>query len=179
MSLKTIYAELKTAVSNIVDDNNEKVFKYVGIWNNQVRSLRSKQNDIIQTQYPAAYIEVIVEDIEQQHCIHQLWNLIINIHIIDDFYNNEITENEENVRIFETTDYLWDYIQQTRITNSGTLVCISNVQEFDHDNLYHYIQSYKCPYEKLYDNHHILMTGITYALTGHTSVLSGFTGNII
>lgn len=170
MSLKTLYTEIKTALQSYTDSNGDLLFKHVGVWNNQVNSLLSKENDIIQIQYPAAFVEIIIEDIEEMQMHSQLWNVLINIHIIDDYYNNELTENEENLRIFDLTDLVWDNFHHSKFTNTNRIVCVSNIQDNNHSNVYHYIQGYEANYQKSVTETGIIISGATLMLSGQTSI---------
>jgi len=167
MGLKTFYNDINTSIKEIVDDNDIQLFKYVGIWNNQLQSLRVDNNWISIT-YPAVFIEINIRDIEQQGMRNQIWNCEVNFHVVDDFYNGE--NMEENTRIFEFNDKLWEHIQCRKYPMSSILVGSGQNQEFDHDNLYHYVQSFECNYEYVYPDPKISKSGIklNVTLTGAT-----------
>lgn len=168
MGLKQLYSDIKTELSSILNDGGEPLFKYVGIWNNQLRSIKAEKNDWIGITYPAIFTEIIVTDIEQQACKHQLWNVNINFHIVDDFYNNIEGGFEENTQIFDMNDKLWEHMQNIKIPMCALLVGNAQGQDFDHTNVYHYVQQFKTNYEYAMTNNLISTTGLTITLSATT-----------
>jgi hypothetical protein len=175
MGLKQLYDDIRNELKLITNDDGSQTFKYFGIWNNQLRSIRGEKNDWISIQYPSIFTEIIVKDIEQQGCKHQLWNIDVNFHVVDDFYNNVDGNFEENTRVFDTNDKLWHHMQNIKIPMCALLVGSEQTQEFDHDNVYHYIQSFKTNYEYLYTTTPVYATGVTLTLSANTTNYSGLT----
>lgn len=163
MGLKQLYTDLKTEINSIVNDDGSKLFNYVGIWNNQVRSIRADKNDWFSITYPAIFIEPVIESVEQLGYKNQLWNINFKLHVLDDFYNSE-NGNEENTRIFDINDKVWEHMEVIKIDMCSHLVGSQQTQEFDHDNLYHYIQEFKGNYTYLYPDNTISKSGITITL---------------
>lgn len=158
MGLKTLYNDIKDCLSQITDDKDEILFNYVGIWNNQIQDIKG-ENNWISIRYPAVFVEIVVKDIEQQALRHQLWNCDVFFHVVDDFYNGD--NMEENTRIFEINDLLWKTMQCRKFPMSGIFIGTSQTQEFDHNNVYHYIQGFGCNYEYVYPDDKIFKNGLT------------------
>lgn len=166
MGLKTLYSDISTELKSIKNDDGSNLFNYIGIWNNHLAGLRGKNNNQIAITFPAIFSEVIIRSIEQLGQKHQLWNFDLRFHIIDDFYNDINGQFEENTRIFNISDKLWEHMQTIKLPMASEIVCTEQEQEHDHDNLYHYIQGFTGNYTQLYpEKNKIQVSGLTLTTT--------------
>jgi hypothetical protein len=116
--------------------------KLVTIWNNQFNYIDS--GEIYSFPMPCAFVEVESDGFEQLGNSYQATDLIIKIHVGNDFYNG--TNIDENLTIFVLRDLIVKKLSRFKPTTSGDFVKISEKQDFQHSNVYHYELNYKTHY---------------------------------
>lgn len=116
--------------------------KLVTIWNNQFNYIDS--GEIYSFPMPCAFVEVSADGFEQLGGNYQATDLIIKIHIGNDFYNG--TNIDENLTIFVLRDLIVKKLSRFKATTSGDFVKISEKQDFEHSNVYHYEIDFKTHY---------------------------------
>jgi len=121
---------------------------YSRIWNNQIE--RIKNGSDYTFPMPAAFVEVL-NDVQFQMMGQGFRNADISfrIHLVHQFYNEEGTY-EQDLEIFDLRDKVLanaDNPENAGLsffvpTGCTPLACISETQEYDHDNVYHYILNF-------------------------------------
>ena len=115
---------------------------YARIWNNQLRDAREGKN--YTWPRPAAFVEIINPvNFEVIGLGFRSADLGIRIHLIHDFTNQDGTY-EQDLPIFDLRDKVIMALTQYTPTACGPMNCISEEQEYDHDNLYHYVLNFVC-----------------------------------
>ena len=145
-TLKQPLQDILTKLSALIVTNQDgqSVNLYARVWNNHLRDLRD--GNIYEWPRPAAFVE-LVSPIMFQNIGSGVRSaeLSVRIHLIHDFYNIE-GSFEQDLTIFDLRDQVLlsfiDYVP----TGCGTLLCTSETQDYDHDNLYHYILEFTTHY---------------------------------
>lgn len=135
---------LKDRLKLITDSNNETVFKTVSIWNNQIASIAASDNNLGIQLLPAVYIEVDnpneIQTLGEGHQVYK--DLIVSFHIAHRFdYTNE--NFDENLEVFNIARALYLNMQFAKVGKSSTFTRIQEEQDYDHPNVYHFIQRYR------------------------------------
>lgn len=114
---------------------------FVRIWNNQLDRMDDGSGYVFPR--PAALVEVLNS---------VKWEVIglgmrsadisFRIHLIHDYYNGD--NFEQDLEIYDLRDKILLKLSQYCPTACGTLNCISEEAEYDHDNTYHYILDFVC-----------------------------------
>lgn len=138
-TLREPLQDILTKLHSIVVPNQEGSYSglYARVWNNQLRDIR--EGKIYEWPRPAAFVELVspITFVNISAGVRTA-ELTINIHLIHDYYNAEVTF-EEDLTIFDLRDKLLleliDYVP----TGCGTMLCVSESVDNDHDNLYHYV----------------------------------------
>ena len=134
MPISDILTQLATIQTTV---NGSLVNLYARIWNNQLRS--EHNGKLYDFQKPAAFVEVIAPVQFQEIGMNfRSADLGINIHIVHDFYNADGTM-DENLTVFDIRDQVVRTLSQFKPSGCGLMVSVNESQDFDHDNLYHYI----------------------------------------
>lgn len=164
MGLTKLYNDIKAELEEL------DIFKYIGIWNNQLSAINGDEgsNDWISIQYPSAFIQINVDSIETLSERNQLWNVVVDLHLIDEFLMGE--QNEENTRILNWADTVWNKMNINKIDGMSVMHCVSNVQDFEHSNVYHYVQSYEGNYYQQWQSNEIIYTGHSITISGNTLI---------
>ena len=170
MGLREVYNTIETRLHTIVDSNNVEKFKHYHTWNQQFKDLLGKPgaNKDISIPFPAVFIEVVVDSIEEQGSFNQLWNCTLNLHIAHQLYNAMNGEFEQNWDVFDLVDDVHKKIQGYHPTQFNTFIGTGLKQDYDHGNLYHFIQTYKFNYQNTYDLNYIEYTGATLTISAST-----------
>lgn len=116
--------------------------KLVTIWNNQFNYMDG--GEIYSFPMPCAFLEVSGDGFEQLGSGYQATDLIFKIHIGQDFYNG--SNIDENLTIFVLRDLVVKKLSLFKPTTAGALVKISEKQDFEHSNVYHYELEFKAHY---------------------------------
>ena len=67
----------------------------------------------------------------------------IKIHIIDNMLDAGDGTQEQNLRIFDFKQQVYVLLKFFQPTNCVKMFRIAETHDYDHDNLYHYIQHYR------------------------------------
>jgi len=118
--------------------------KFVRIWNNQI----DRQDDGSGYSFPrpAAFVEVV--NAVQYEIIglgFRSSDIAFRIHLVHDYFNGG--EMEQDLEIFDLRDAILETnngLSQFCPTGCGTLNCVREEQEYDHDNTYHYTLDFVC-----------------------------------
>ena len=180
MGLRTIYQSVEDRLHTIKDINGVERFKHYHTWNQQFKSLLGSvgQNKDISIPFPAVFMEVVVNSIEEQGCFNQLWNCKLNLHIAHQMMHNG-SEFEQNWDVFDLVDEVHHSIQGFHPEYFNTFVCTGLAQDYSHGNLYHFVQTYNFNYTNKYILDNISFTGATLQLSASSLSISGFTNTII
>jgi hypothetical protein len=133
----------RLATIQVVNQDHQTVNLFSRIWNNHLRDIRDGKS--YEWPRPAAFVEVIT-NFEIIGLGFRSADLGIRIHLIHDYFNADSTF-EQDLTIFDLRDQILSAktgLSQYCPTACGPLNCIGEEQDFDHDNLYHYILNFIC-----------------------------------
>lgn len=116
--------------------------KLVTIWNNQFNYIEN--GEIYSFPMPCAFVEVSADAFEDLGNNYQATDIVVKIHIGQDFYNG--SNIDENLTIFVLRDLIVKKLSRFKPTTAGDLVKISERQDFQHSNVYHYEIDFKTHY---------------------------------
>lgn len=127
----------KLSTLQVVNGDGATVNMYCRVWNNQIRY--EEDGQLYNFPKPAAFIEVVspatFEILGQGY---RSSDISFRIHLTHENYNNEGTF-EQDLLIFNLRDSVIALLTAYRPTNCGPLNCVSEQQDFEHTNVYHYI----------------------------------------
>ena len=140
----------KLSAITVTNGDNNQVPLFVRIWNRQLDYMKDGSGYVFAR--PAAFVEVINNATYQT--IGQGFrsaDLGFRIHLIHDFYNDE-GNMEQDLLIFDLRDRILS--NSNNPSNAGLsffvptdcspLNCVSEEQDYSHDNIYHYILDFVC-----------------------------------
>lgn len=142
--MKDLYLAVKARIIAQCPD-----IQFVHIYNNQFSQITDEGRDNFSFPFPCAFVEIVApNEIQQLGNGAQLYEgVIVRIHIGDDYYNNYTDgSQDENLRIFDLRQSVYDALQKFTPDKCVTFVRVEESQDFDHTNVYHYIQDYKTNY---------------------------------
>lgn len=132
----------KLATIQVTNGDGADVDLYARIWNNQIEAERAGNSYVYPK--PAAFVEitspVIFEEIGQNF---RSADIGITIHLVHEYYNQDGTF-EQDLQVFDLRDQVIAALSQFKPTGCGQMVATGEQQDFDHDNIYHYIISFVC-----------------------------------
>jgi hypothetical protein len=132
----------KLATIQVTNGDGNTIDLYARIWNNQIESERAGDSYVYPK--PAAFVEtlspVTFQEIGQNF---RSADLGINIHLVHEFYNEDGTF-EQDLLVFDIRDKIVAALSQFKPTGCGQLVSTGEQQDYDHDNIYHYVISFVC-----------------------------------
>jgi hypothetical protein len=79
---------------------------------------------------------------EQTGRYGELQDLVFNLHIGHEFYNGK--NMDENLLVFDLKQDIYKAMKNFQATGSSSITRIGEAQDVNHNNVYHYIQTYKC-----------------------------------
>ncbi len=143
--IKAPILDILTKLSAISVPNAESTtaLLYARIWNNQLKDIKTGGIPVFPR--PAAFVEIInPATYEIIGLGFRSADLGIRIHLIHDFTNGEGTF-EQDLPVFDLRDKIISNgigLSGLCPTACGPLNCIREEQEYDHDNIYHYIMDF-------------------------------------
>ena len=144
-----LYTQIKTQLLTLVDDNSIPLINFVDRWNNQIENLRNKDESMeYPYNFPAVFIEFDspneIQSIGNNVQIYDPLNVILHIVWSELDTGDGNMENNFNVINFKQQVYL--LMSLFRPTNTSNFVRFEEKQDYNHDNIYEYVQSYKCTF---------------------------------
>jgi hypothetical protein len=145
--LKTPLQDILTRLATIqvVNQDHNTVNLYARIWNNHLRF--AKDGKGYDWPRPAAFVEIVSPvTFDIIGLGFRSADIGVKIHLIHEYYNQDGTF-EQDLTIFDLRDQILsakDGLSQYCPTACGPLNCIGEEQDFDHDNLYHYVLNFIC-----------------------------------
>lgn len=133
----------KIATMQVTNGDGSTFTAYARVWNNQVAQSRDgKQYDFPK---PAIFVEIINNvAFEQLGVGFKSADLGFNIHIVHEQYDAGNGTFEQDITVFDLRDKIVSLLSRFFPTACSALMCTGESQDYDHDNLYHYIVSFVC-----------------------------------
>lgn len=117
---------------------------YIRLWNNQVQYAKDAIDETYP--YPAIFID-FPEEIEWKQIgngVQTVDPLMIRLHIVHDFYDAQDGTMGQDLAILELAQKVYTSLQEWMPNIPlGVFVRVMEVQDKDHPNLYHFIQTYQ------------------------------------
>ena len=138
----------KLTAIKVANLDGQTVSLHARIWNSQLDFMEDGSGYLFPR--PAAFVEV-VNDVQYEIMGQGFRNADISfrIHLIHDFYNNDGTYDQD-LGIFDLRDQV--LANSNNPDNAGLsfyvptdctpLICVSETQEYNHKNVYHYILNF-------------------------------------
>jgi hypothetical protein len=127
----------KLATMQVVNGDGQTVNLHTRVWNNQLRF--EHEGKLYNFPKPAAFLEVINEAQYNELGIgFQSCDVGFRVHIIHEYYNADGTF-EQDLTIFALRDAVVALLSHYTPTACGPMVRTHETQEYDHDNIYHYV----------------------------------------
>lgn len=138
----------KLSAMSVVNLDNKTVQLHARIWNSQLDFMEDGSGYLFPR--PAAFVEV-VNDVQYEIMGQGFRNADVSfrIHIIHDFYNNDGTYDQD-LGIFDLRDKILANANNPDTpglsffvpTDCSPMICVSETQEYNHKNVYHYILNF-------------------------------------
>lgn len=121
------------------------LIKFCQVWNSQ--TTLEIEGHTYDFEKPAVFVEFISPNtIEQLGNGDQIYNdLIVRLHIVHEFYN-AIDGNgieEQDLTIFDLSGACYQYLNKFEPTQAVAMVRVNESQQYNHKNVYEYLQDYK------------------------------------
>lgn len=136
--LEDILAKLATLDVTNGDGNTVKLISR--IWNNQLE--REKNGTGYTYAKPAAFVQIVSPIGWQEIGGNFLQSdLGVTIHLVTELYNTEGTL-DQNLVIFDLRDQIIALLSQYKPTGCGLMRLMDEEQDYDHDNVNHYMLTF-------------------------------------
>ena len=116
--------------------------KFIAMWNNQLMDLTDGKN--YSFRMPAVFIEFVsptpIGSIGNNVQIYE--PLEVKIHILHEQYDAKDGTMDCNLDVFTFKQSIYKALQLFQAANTSVFDRQSEEQDYDHSNIYHYIQSY-------------------------------------
>ena len=135
--IQEVLAQLETVQVTTAD--GETVPLFARVWNNQVDYIKAGELQLFQT--PAVFFELVFGD---GWNIGQNYNgndVLLRFHLVHRNYNTE-GSFEQDLIIFDLRDTVCALLNRCKFTHLSPLQKVTEAQDFQHDNLYHYTIDY-------------------------------------
>lgn len=131
-------------MGNLVDEILTRLRAIVGIsyatvWNEQFRYLEEGKDWAFPM--PCAFVEIVADELQDIGGKYQGSDIGVIIHLGQNVLNSD--QISENLSIFDLRDKLIVNFSTFKPTTAGLFVKVSESQDYDHTNVYHYKVGYK------------------------------------
>ncbi len=111
---------------------------HINEWNNQLAQLESGEQ--MTFPFPAAFVEIISDTpaVQLGQGVQLYDPLTVRVHVLAEKYNEE-SYLYRNLDVFDTKQDVYLALQKFEPANASTFVRISETQDNDHTNIYHYM----------------------------------------
>lgn len=133
----------RLATTQVVNPSGQTMNLSPRIWNNQLSyEKEGKMYDFLK---PAVFLEVInAVQYEEIGLGFQSADVGWKIHLIHEFYDAQDGTFEQDLAVFDLRDQIVALLSLFEPTACGPLVRTSEGQDYEHDNLYHYVIDFIC-----------------------------------
>jgi hypothetical protein len=118
-------------------------FRFVAVYNNHIDRLNLS---LISFGTPAVFVELQQADIQPLQNGMSSWDLLIRIHICDFQLDAGNGTLDQNLTVFKYRNLIRKSFVQQFIQTCGPIQADNDYQDYQHGNLYHYIQCFRCRY---------------------------------
>lgn len=141
-----LFEAIKERISQFVPDIN-----FTNVWNNHAEKMKSTDENgapIYGINCPAVLVEWADDtEITQLGNGVQLYDpLFIRIHILHDEIDSQDGNMDQNLNVFTLKQYIFQALQGFEPDGAVAFVRVSETRDYDHTNLYHFIQTYQTNY---------------------------------
>lgn len=139
--MKQLFLDIKTQLLAKVPE-----VTFVQMWNNQFNDL--EEGSVYSFPFPCIFIEFVNEnEIKQLGQGYQIYDpLTVRVHIGHDFYNNTDGTMEQDLAVMDLKQKVYKALQKFEPTGAVQFIRYSESQDYNHTNIYHFIQDYKTNY---------------------------------
>jgi len=123
---------------------------FVRLWNNQVQLMKDETNEA--QMYPFPLPAIFIEFLNDNE-ITQLGNgvqmfdpLTVRLHIVDNEFDSMDGCMEQNLNILTLKQQIYASMQGFEPNGAVAFVRTQETQDYDHSNVYHFIQDYQTNY---------------------------------
>lgn len=138
--LTDLLAKLSTL--DVINQDSNTVKLYTRVWNNQIRY--EEDGQLYNFPKPACFVEIVSPaTFEVLGEGYRSCDINFRIHLSHENYNNEGTF-EQDLLIFNLRDKVIALLTGYKPTGCSPLNAMSEQQDFEHRNVYHYIIDFVC-----------------------------------
>jgi hypothetical protein len=131
-----ILAKLRTLT--VTNGGSTSATPYVRIWNNQLDYDRA--GTLESYPKPAFFLEVVSPAVyEIMGEGYRNSDISFRVHLIHEYYNAPDATYEQDLPVLDLRDALIELLTRYAPAGCGPLECMQESQDFQHDNLYHYV----------------------------------------
>lgn len=153
--MKELFLAIKARALSKLSGNQ---VTFVQLWNNQSNLLKATRKDT-NTGYSDTYnfpMPAIFVEFQNVLPIQQLGNgvqvydkLIVRLHIIHEFYDAQDGTFEQDLPALQLAEDVYKAFQDwmSDTVAAGVFTRTGEIQDYNHDNLYHFIQEYQTDYQ--------------------------------
>jgi hypothetical protein len=138
-----VFLAIKTRIEGNVPD-----FNFIHVWNNYAEKLKSTDENgapVYGINHPSLFVEFQApNDVEQLGGGVQIYDpLIVRVHILHNEIDATNGDMDQNLNVFALKQKVFQALQGFEPDGCVAFVRISEEQDYDHTNLYHFIQTYQ------------------------------------
>jgi hypothetical protein len=121
------------------------LFQTVRVWNNQTD--HEREGEYVAYGKPACFVEVLT-DVQWEPLGegYSTADIGIKFHLVHEYYDDQGGNFEQDLVIFDLRDQAIAVFNLYKPPGCGHLMKVNEVQDFDHDNVYHYIVEFVCSF---------------------------------
>lgn len=151
ITYKDTLVSILNTMDSIRDGGTVNPFNTIAIWNDQIKRLKNGTGYSFLS--PAIFLESKQINHERLGMGYKAYDLDITIHLLDeqldtaiyqyDGLNPNLVQLDQNLEVFHLRDLVIQYLDGCKPVQMGNLWYIDDIQDFSHDNCYHFQIKFK------------------------------------
>ena len=141
--LKDIITDLRDFIGSmfITTGDGEVVDIKSVMWNNQLE--RVKAGELTLPRYPCVYLEVLPQQWQTLGMTYLAADVTFRVHLIHQEFDAMDGTQDQNMNVYDLRKRLMQWFALYKTLGCGRMVPVNEEQDYNHDNLYHYIIDFK------------------------------------
>jgi hypothetical protein len=136
--LKPAVQDILTQLTGLQDGNGNPLLATVNIWNNHLKY--EQEGKLYDFAKPAAFLEIVNKvDYKQLGQAVQQSDVGFSIHLIHEFYDDQLGNFEQNLGVFDVRDGIVDGLSYFLPTGCNEMIRVGEDYDHDHDQEFHFV----------------------------------------
>lgn len=145
--MRQLFLDIKARIETYIPE-----IQFIRMWNSQTEQMEGEEGQegsaIYPLQLPAVFVEFVNDQTPKQlgNGVQIFDNLGVKLHLVHQQFDAGDGTHEQNLEVFTLKQKLFKYMNLFEPTGAVAFIRNGETQDYDHTNVYHFIQDYVTNY---------------------------------